>query len=163
MTSLLFLQALRFPGDDLTVVPWQRPRCDEGPLLFLLSSQLPAPLPVLQNLRRAVLSVRRRRLLARIVSVVVGAALQTSALLPPDGAAPHRQHAAAEAQLALPEPRRSFCRTPGARRCSKGLRRLHSGHREPASGAVWRPRWRWDGRWHQRGEPKLRQWWNYRL
>lgn len=115
--SLFSPQALGFPGDDLTAVPRQRPRCDEGPLLLLLSSQLPAPLPVLQDLRRAVLPVRRRRLRAR-VTAVVGSALQTSALLPPDGAASHRQHAAAEAQLALPEPRRRLCWTPSTRRRS---------------------------------------------
>ena len=158
--SVLFLQG--FPGDDLTVVPWQRPRCDEGPLLLLLSSQLPAPLPVLQNLRRAVLPVRRCRLLARVTSDG-GSSLQTSALLPPDGASPHRQHAAAEAQLALPEPRRRFCWTPGTRRCSKGLRHLTSGNWEPASGAIWRPRRRWDGCRHQHGEPKLRHRRDYRL
>lgn len=125
---LFFLQALGFPGDDLTAVPWQRARCDEGPLLFLLSSQLPAPLPVLQNLRCAVLPVLRRRLLARVIAVV-SPALQTSALLPPDGASPHRQHAAAEAQLTLPEPRRCLRWTPCTRRCSKGIRHLASGHR----------------------------------
>lgn len=123
-----FFQALGFPGDDLTAVPWQRPRCDEGPLLFLLSSQLPAPLPILQNFRRAVLPVLRRRLLARVIAVV-GPTLQTSALLPPDGAAPHRQHAAAETQLALPEPRQCFGRTPSTRRRSKGIRCLAPGHR----------------------------------
>ncbi len=163
ITPPFFLpQALGFPGDDLTAVPWQRPRCDEGPLLLLLSSQLPAPLPVLQNLRRAVLPVRRRRLLARVISVL-GPALQTSALLPPDGAASHCQHAAAEAQLALPEPRRCFRWTPSTRRCSKGLRCLASGHGKPAPWAFWRPRWRWDGRRHQHGEPKLRFRWDYRL
>lgn len=157
--SLFFLQALGFPGDDLTAVPWQRPRCDEGPLL-LLSSQLPAPLPILQNLRCAVLPVRWCRLLAGVITVGVFA-LQTSALLPPDGATSHCQHAAAEAQLALPEPRRCFCRTSSTRRRSTGLRGLASGYRKPASGAVWRPWWRWDGSGHRHGKPKLRCRWNY--
>lgn len=160
--SRFFLQPLGFPGDDLTAISWQRPRCDEGPLLLLLSTQLPAPLPVLQNFHCAVLPVCWRRLLTRVLAVV-GSALQTSDLLPPDGATSHRQHAAAEAQLALPEPRRCFCRTPSARRGSKGLQCLTSGHGEPASWAIWRPQWRWDGCWHQHGEPKLQRRWNYRL
>lgn len=159
---LLILQAQGFPGDDLTVVPWQRPRCDEGPLFFFLSSHLPAPLPFFQNLRRTLLPVLRYRLFTWVVPDI-GAALQTSAFLPPDGAASHRQHAASEAQLALPEPRRRFCWTPNAWRCSKGLRYLASGHRKPDPGALRRSWRRRDGCRHQHGEPGIWSEWNYRL
>lgn len=132
------------PGDDLTAVPWQRPRCDEGPFL-IFSSQLPAPLPIFQDLRSAVLSLHRcpRRPTTRVVPVRV-VALQTSALLPPVGAAPHRQHAAAEAQLALPEPGRCRHRgTPSSRRWPEGLRNLTAGRRQPAPGAPRKPGRRW--------------------
>lgn len=157
--SFLCLQALGFPGDDLTAVPWQRPRCNEGPFL-LLFSQLPAPLPILQHLCCAVLPVCRDRLLAGLVAVRAFT-LQTSALLPADGATSHCQHAAAEAQLTLPEPRRCFCRTPRNWWRSTGLRGFASGYRKPASRSVGGPRWRRDGRGHQYGKPELRDRWNY--
>lgn len=154
------------PGDDLAAAAWPGPRCHEGPLL-LFSSQLPAPLPVCQDLRSALLSLGRcrrcprHRRPARVVAVWV-VALQTSALLPPDGAAPHRQHAAAEAQLALPEPgqqhRRCRRRTPGGRRPRRpqGLRSLGSRGGQPTPGAA-RRSGRWRGRGHQRGEPRRRR------
>lgn len=157
-----FLQPLGFPGDDLTAVPWQRPRCNEGPVLLHFSAHLPAPLSVLQDLCSAVLPVRRPRLLAGI-DADIRAAVQTSALLPADGASPHRQHAAAEAQLALPEPQRLVRWTPGARRSSEGLRSVASGNKQPAPGAVRRPRRRRDGGGDQHGEPGLRRRWDYRL
>lgn len=155
--SHLFLQALGFPGDDLTAVPWQRPRCNEGPL-FLLSSQLPAPLLILQKLSSTFLPVLRCHHHAGVIAVRVFA-LQTSALLPPDRASSHCQHAAAEAQLALPEPCRCYCRTPSNRRRSKGLWDLTSGSRKPASRATWRTRRKWDR--HQHGKPKRWCGWNY--
>lgn len=151
------LQALGFPGDDLTAVPWQRPRCNEGPL-FLLSSQLPAPLLIIQNLSSTFLPILRCHHHAGVIAVRVFT-LQTSALLPPDRASSYCQHAAAEAQLALPEPCRCYCRTPSNRRRSKRFWGLTSGSRKPASRATWRTWRRWDG--HQHGKPKRWCRWNY--
>lgn len=155
--SRLFLQALGFPGDDLTAVPWQRPRCNEGPL-FLLSSQLPAPLLIHQNLSSTLFPVLWCHHHAGVIAVRVFA-LQTSALLPPDRTSSHCQHAASEAQLTLPESRWCYCRTPSNRQRSKGLWGLASGSRKPASRATWRTRRRWDG--HQHGKPKRWHRWNY--
>lgn len=118
------LQVLGFPCDDLTAVSWPRPRCNEGPLLLLflfhLSSQLPPPLPVLQNLRGALFPIHWPRVLSWI-GPVLDASLQAAALLSANGATPHCQHAAAEAQLTLPKPCQCLWRTLWAWRASKRL------------------------------------------
>lgn len=160
----VFMQVLGSPGDDLNPVPWQHLRCDEGPLIVFFSSHHPPPLLFLQALCRALLLFGGFRLVAGGLAVS-RAALQAAAVLSADGSAPHSQHAAAKAQLSLPEPRLGGLRRPlSTRRGSEDLRGLAAEHCQPSPGALWRPRHRREhGSGDRHGGPRLRSGRDYRL